>query len=126
GRPASRGRRPSLAVGGRDMSLAAVNLWGRRIGAVSLAEGADVATFAYEPAFVRSRIEVAPLYMPLDDRIYSFPGLNPESFYGLPGLLADALPDRYGHTLIDAWLATQGRTPDSFDAVERLCYTGSR
>lgn len=108
------------------MTLAAVNLWGRRIGAVSLAEGADVATFAYEPAFVRSQIEVAPLFMPLSDRIYSFPGLNPESFYGLPGLLADALPDRYGHTLIDAWLATQGRTPDSFDAVERLCYMGAR
>ena len=108
------------------MTLAAVNLWGRRIGAVSLAEGADVATFAYEPAFVRSQIEVAPLFMPLSDRIYSFPGLNPESFYGLPGLLADALPDRYGHTLIDAWLATQGRTPDNFDAVERLCYMGAR
>ena len=108
------------------MTLAAVNLWGRRIGAVLLAEGADVATFAYEPAFVRSQIEVAPLFMPLGDRIYSFPGLNPESFYGLPGLLADALPDRYGHTLIDAWLATQGRTPDSFDAVERLCYMGAR
>ncbi|MFT4956420.1 MAG: serine/threonine-protein kinase HipA [Brevundimonas sp.] len=108
------------------MSLAAVNLWGRRIGAVSLAEGTAVATFAYEPAFVRSQIEVAPLFMPLSDRIYSFPGLNPESFYGLPGMLADALPDRYGHTLINAWLATQGRTPDSFDAVERLCYMGAR
>ena len=108
------------------MTIAAVNLWGRRIGAVSLAEGADVATFAYEPAFLRSQIEVAPLSMPLSDRIYSFPGLNPESFYGLPGMLADALPDRYGHTLINAWLATQGRTPDSADAVERLCYMASR
>lgn len=108
------------------MTVAAVNLWGRRIGAVSLAEGADVATFAYEPAFLRSQIEVAPLFMPLSDRIYSFSGLNPESFYGLPGMLADALPDRYGHTLINAWLATQGRTPDSADAVERLCYMASR
>ena len=108
------------------MTIAAVNLWGRRIGAVSLAEGADVATFAYEPAFLRSQIEVAPLFMPLSDRIYSFSGLNPESFYGLPGMLADALPDRYGHTLINAWLATQGRTPDSADAVERLCYMASR
>lgn len=108
------------------MTVAAVNLWGRRIGAVSLAEGADVATFAYEPAFLRSQVEVAPLFMPLGERIYSFPGLNPASFYGLPGMLADALPDRYGHTLINAWLATQGRTPDSADAVERLCYMASR
>lgn len=45
---------------------------------------------------------------------------------GLPGLLADSLPDRYGNALIDAWLATQGRAPGSFDAVERLCYIGRR
>lgn len=113
-------------MGRRGVTVAAVNLWGRRIGAVSLAPGEDVATFAYDPAFIGSGIQVAPLEMPLGDQVFSFPGLNPESFHGLPGLLADALPDRYGATLIDAWLASQGRTRDSFDAVERLCYTGSR
>lgn len=107
-------------------TLAEVYLWGRRIGAVALEAGEAVASFAYEPAFITSGIEVAPLTMPLAQAVYRFPGLNRDSFHGLPGLLADALPDRYGHTLIDAWLATQGRTPDSFNAVERLCYVGSR
>ncbi len=55
-----------------------------------------------------------------------FPELPPKTFHGLPGLLADSLPDRFGNALIDAWLATQGRTPESFNAVERLCYTGAR
>jgi serine/threonine-protein kinase HipA len=59
-------------------------------------------------------------------RRYRFPALAEESFAGLPGLLADSLPDRYGNALIDAWLATQGRDPGSFDAVERLCYIGQR
>lgn len=107
-------------------TVAEVRLWGRRIGAVSLEDGADVTAFAYDPAFIRSGIEVAPLMMPLGPEIYSFPDLNPRSFLGLPGMLADALPDKYGNTLIDAWLATQGRTPESFNAVERLCYTGAR
>ena len=107
-------------------TLAEVRLWGRRIGAVALEDGADVATFAYEPAFIGSGIQVAPLMMPLSPGVFSFPDLNPRSFHGLPGMLADSLPDKYGNILIDAWLATQGRSPESFNAVERLCYTGVR
>ena len=64
--------------------------------------------------------------MPLTRRVYSFPSLGRDAFHGLPGLLADSLPDRFGNALINAWLATQGRSPDSFNAVERLCYTGTR
>jgi serine/threonine-protein kinase HipA len=64
--------------------------------------------------------------MPLRADPYAFPELNRVSFHGLPGLLADSLPDRYGNALIDAWLARQGRVPESFDSVERLCYVGSR
>ena len=89
-------------------------------------EGGDVARFQYDPEFARSGIEVSPLMMPLGDRIFSFPELPLRTFHGLPGLLADSLPDKFGNALIDAWLATQGRTPQSFNAVERLCYTGAR
>lgn len=108
-------------------TTAEVRLWGSRIGAVSLADAERVADFAYDPEFANSGIEVAPLMMPLAARrTYRFPDLATNSFHGLPGLLADALPDKYGNTLIDAWLATQGRTPQSFNAIERLCYTGTR
>ncbi len=107
-------------------TVAEVRLWGRTIGAVALDEDTQVASFEYDPAFARSGIEIAPLTMPLASRVYSFPALAPETFHGLPGLLADSLPDRFGNTLIDAWLATQGRSPHSFNAVERLCFTGRR
>jgi len=107
-------------------TTAKVNLWGRTIGAVSLEDVAATATFEYDPAFIRSGIAVAPLMMPLSNRLYSFPSLQAETFHGLPGLLADSLPDRFGNALIDAWLARSGRMPESFNAVERLCYTGAR
>ena len=106
--------------------IAKVELWGRTIGAVSLDEGRNVAAFQYDSDFARSGIELSPLMMPLSDRVYEFPALPIDTFRGLPGLLADSLPDRFGNALIDAWLATQGRTPGSFNAVERLCYTGAR
>ena len=107
-------------------TLAEVKLWGRTIGAVSLADNDDVAAFEYDPAFVGSNIEVSPITMPLTRRIYRFPELSRPTFHGLPGLLADSLPDRFGNALIDTWLAQQGRTGKSFNAVERLCYTGDR
>lgn len=107
-------------------TLAEVRLWGRMIAAVSLEDGAQTASFQYTPEFAESRIEVSPITMPLSETVYRFPGLQQNSFHGLPGLLADSLPDKFGNALIDAWLATQGRTPDSFNAIERLCYTGTR
>ncbi|MCC6769716.1 MAG: type II toxin-antitoxin system HipA family toxin [Gemmatimonadaceae bacterium] len=108
------------------MTSAEVWLWGTQIGAVALPPGDRIASFEYAPAFVPSGIELAPVTMPLGERVYRFPALALESFHGLPGLLADSLPDKYGNALIDAWLATQGRLPGDFNAVERLCYTGSR
>ncbi len=108
------------------MSHATVKLWGSTIGAVSLPRNTRYAGFQYAPEFAGSGVEVSPLTMPLSDRVYSFPELPEVTFHGLPGMLADSLPDRYGHTLIDAWLAAQGQTPESFRAVERLCYIGTR
>lgn len=107
-------------------TVAEVILWGKTIGAVSIQEGAQIAHFQYDPVFAESGIELAPLEMPLSHKVFSFPELVPASFRGLPGMLADSLPDRFGNALINAWLATQGRLPQSFNAVERLCYVGNR
>ena len=107
-------------------STAWVKLWGTTIGAVTLDEPGGIANFQYDPAFVGSDIQVSPLQMPLSNQVFSFATLRKESFHGLPGMLADSLPDKFGNRVIDAWLANQGRLPESFDAVERLRYTGSR
>ncbi len=105
---------------------ARVLLWGSDIGAVTWLDDREIGVFQYTPEFADSGIEVAPLLMPLRAAPYEFPTLSNVTFNGLPGMLADSLPDKFGNTLINAWLAGQGRTPGSFTPVERLCYTGTR
>ncbi len=108
------------------MTTAEIQLWGKTIGAVSWDKETSLANFEYDPAFRESGIEVAPFTMPLSNRIYTFPALPRETFHGLSGLLADSLPDDFGNALINTWLAREGRSPESFNPVERLCYTGDR
>ena len=108
------------------MTDASVMMWGRRIGAVSWDAARGLGVFQYDPRFVSAGIEVSPVTMPAREAPYTFPGLRREAFKGLPGLLADALPDRYGNALIDIWLAETGRTLEAFNPVDRLCYVGRR
>lgn len=108
------------------MTTATINLWGTTIGYIAMDKQENFARFEYDPEFIERKIELAPLMMPLSKRIYQFPELPPLSFHGLPGLLADSLPDKYGQQLINVWLAQTGRTAKDFNAVDRLCYTGKR
>lgn len=108
------------------MTTAKVILYGTHVGSVVWDEVTALGLFEYEPNFLGSGIEIAPLTMPLGAGRFSFPELDSKSFQGLPGLLADCLPDKFGNLLIDRWLAEQGRSPASFDPVERLCYLGAR
>ena len=108
------------------MTAAEVRLWGTGIGVIVFDETTGLGSFEYDDDFMRSGIEAAPLMMPLSRRVYSFPELDRKAFHGLPGLLSDSLPDKFGNAVIDAWLRSQGRAPGSLDPVERLCYTGNR
>ena len=116
------------------MTVAEVKIWGKLVGAVAWDEETGYASFEYEPTFRRLGWDLSPLKMPLDSAIrpFSFPELRKDknseydTFKGLPGLLADALPDRYGNQLINLWLAQQGRPQDSMNPVEMLCFIGTR
>ncbi|KTT98217.1 type II toxin-antitoxin system HipA family toxin [Sphingomonas sanguinis] len=108
------------------MTDATVRLWGKDIGAVSWLADRGVGVFQFMPEFVDSGIKLAPVMMPLSPDPYEFPGLPRDAFKGLPGMLADSLPDKFGNALIDTWLAAQGRPASSFNPVERLCYIGTR
>jgi len=105
---------------------AGVYLWGTKIGTIAQESSERAAVFTYEKDFLRSGIEVSPLWMPLSTQNYTFPGLRRETFHGLPGLLADSLPDRYGSKLLEKAFAARGRLAQDILAVERLCYTGKR
>ena len=108
------------------MTSAAIHIHETLIGAVTWDAERELGIFEYAPDFLASGIEAAPLMMPLGAGRFAFPDLPRETFKGMPGLLADSLPDKFGNLLIDQWLARQGRTPQSFDPVERLCYLGKR
>ena len=113
------------------VETAVVRLWGEDIGAVSWLRERGYAVFEYEPQFLAKGLELSPIHMSIDtarrgDGLFSFPALNRDTFLGLPGLLADALPDRFGNSIIDTWLARNGRDIAGFSPVERLCYTGRR
>ncbi|MCQ2815337.1 MAG: type II toxin-antitoxin system HipA family toxin [Bacilli bacterium] len=101
-------------------------LWNRRIGILHQEVNKPYATFEYDKEFINSNIEVFPLKMKLSKNIYQFPLLTDAPFYGLPGLVSDSLPDKFGNDLIESWLATQGKSITEFTAIDRLCYIGAR
>jgi serine/threonine-protein kinase HipA len=116
------------------MKTAFVKIWGELVGAVAWDDTTGYATFEYDYKFKSKGWELAPLQMPLNTskNSFSFPAFRKkadpalDTFKGLPGLLADVLPDRYGNELINLWLAQQGRPLDSMNPVETLCFIGTR
>ena len=115
-------------------STAFVKIWGKTVGAVAWDSERELGVFEYDPRFVAEGWELSPLKMPLNSgqKIFSFPELRAQrnseydTFKGLPGLLADVLPDKYGNQLINVWLAQQGRPENSMNPVEQLCFIGVR
>jgi serine/threonine-protein kinase HipA len=101
-------------------------LWGNVVGAAAWDAERAVGSFQYAENFLDSGIQLSPLVMPLGRQVYSFPELPKNSFHGLPGMLADSLPDKFGNLLIDEWLVRSGRNRTDFSPIERLCYIGSR
>ena len=115
----------------KPIDTALISLRGDTVGAVAWLSDKGYGVFEYDTKFLKLGLNLSPIHMPLEDAIkgqtiFSFPGLQRETFLGLPGMLADALPDKFGNRIIDAWLANQGRDQASFNPVERLCYTGKR
>jgi len=112
-------------------TIASIKIWNQKVGAVLWDESKNLGVFEFDKIFVNSGLDLSPITLPLSEakkgrRVFSFPFLNFETFKGLPGLLADSLPDKFGNQVIDAWLAQQGRASQSFNPVDRLCYIGKR
>ena len=112
------------------ITTAYINIWNKRVGAIAWNENTGIATFEYQPSFFENEWDLSPLKMPVDGaakKIFSFSELRDViTFKGLPGLLADVLPDKYGSSLINVWLAQNGRPANSMNPVELLCFIGKR
>ncbi|MCK5649674.1 MAG: HipA N-terminal domain-containing protein, partial [Gammaproteobacteria bacterium] len=115
----------------KKIDTAIVKLWGDTVGAVSWLDDRAYGIFEYDRDFLKKGLDISPLHMSLNearrgDARFFFSSLNKDTFLGLPGLLADTLPDKFGNSIIDSWLARNGRDSASFSPIERLCYTGKR
>jgi serine/threonine-protein kinase HipA len=112
------------------VGIARVNIWGQFAGAISWNESSKSTAFEYDQNFIKQGYDIAPLQMSLDEAdngsVFTFPTLNFDTFKGLPGLLSDSLPDRFGSKLMNIWLTALGKTFESINPIERLCYIGKR
>lgn len=115
----------------KKIDTAVVKLWGDEVGAVSWLPDRTYGIFEYNQEFLKKGLDISPIHMGLEvarqgDGKFTFPALGKDTFLGLPGMLADALPDKFGNSIIDAWLSRNGRDSADFSPVERLCYAGKR
>lgn len=108
------------------MEALSVKYQNYNVGAVSFDTDTGLGAFEYHPSFLSTGIELSPIHLPLRTGIFSFPGLDKQTFRGLPGMVADSLPDDFGNAVLDAWVASEGRTPADITPLQRLQYTGSR
>lgn len=109
----------------KNVNTVRVKMWGTTVGYLHQADNGMVG-FQYDEEFLKSNIEISPIKMPLSTATYIFPALPEQTFHGLPGMVADSLPDKFGNTVINRYLESQGRTADSLSVIEKLCYTGKR
>lgn len=109
----------------KSVNTVRVKMWGTTVGYLHQ-DNNQMVGFQYDEEFLKSNIEISPVKMPLSTATYSFPALREETFHGLPGMVADSLPDKFGNIVINRYLESQGRTADSLSVIEKLCYTGKR
>jgi serine/threonine-protein kinase HipA len=110
----------------RPVDVIEVFAWEDRVGAVALDASTGWYAFAYDPRWIATGVELAPLHMPLREEPYEFPGLSRQTFYGLPPLLADALPDAFGNALVDRWMAEHNVVGGAITPLDRLAYAADR
>ena len=110
------------------ITTAFIHIWGHRVGAIAWNNSTGTAGFEYDSSFRQLGLELSPLKMPLNrNAVFSFPELrNSNTFKGLPGLLADVMPDKYGNAIINSWLQKNNRPSNSLNPVEILCFIGKR
>ena len=112
-------------------TLLEVTLWGHKVGVLAWDKSSELGVFEFYDSFQLLGLDIAPLTMPVDairrgDRIFTFPEHRGKTFKGLPGMLADSLPDDYGNAIIDAYFSNKGFSAIEVNPVDRLCYVGTR
>lgn len=108
------------------MLVTKVILWKKTVGAL-LEDNRGKISFQFDPAFIKSGLNISPLYLPLSNKVYSFDGLHrSDAFLGLPGVFADSLPDKFGNKIINKYFENKGQQPTKITPLQRLLYIGKK
>ena len=110
----------------QQVDIVEVRAWEHTVGAVALDPATGYYAFEYDNDWITKRLSLSPLHMPNQSGVFEFPQLSPQTYYRLPGMLADALPDKFGNALVDAWLAENGVAYDRITPLDRLAYAADR
>jgi serine/threonine-protein kinase HipA len=103
-----------------------VSAWGRVVGFIAREPNTNYYAFEYDDDWIRNGVELSPIHLPRQPGVFIFPQLSRDTFYGLPAMVADALPDKFGNALVTAWLADQGVAAADITALDRLAYASAR
>lgn len=114
-------------TGPKVLVKANIHLWDEVVGAVMEYENGRIG-FSYNSEYIRNGgLAISPKFLPIESRTFEFPDLQrQETFMGLPGVLADSLPDTFGNLIIKKYFEERGELDKSLSPVQRLLYVGNR
>ena len=113
-----------------ETNVVKVKLWGMDVGYLSWDKKAGVAVFEYDPIFLEQGIDIAPLtmsiYSPRSQKQITWNGDKDKLYQGLPPMIADSLPDKWGNSLFNAWLRDNNISTKKINPIGHLSFIGSR
>ncbi|NUA25222.1 type II toxin-antitoxin system HipA family toxin [Cupriavidus basilensis] len=115
--------RPAQGV----LASAHVLMHGQTVGAVTEFDNGRIG-FNYDPEYLGTGgPSISPEFLPSQSGTFEFPELRRvDAFLGLPGVLADALPDTFGNLIIKKYFEDRGEPDKAMSPVQRLLYIGDR
>ena len=113
-----------------DSNVVKVKLWGKDVGYLSWDKKTKAAVFEYESSFLETKLDIAPLTMsitsPRSKKQLPWIGDKDKLYQGLPPMIADSLPDKWGDSLFSAWLRDNNISTKNITPIDHLAFIGSR
>ncbi len=113
-----------------ETNVVKIVLWGMPVGYLSWDKKAGVSVFEYDTEFLNKALDIAPLTMPINSprskKGIPWQGNKDKLYLGLPPMIADSLPDKWGQSLFSAWLRDNNIPAKKITAIDHLSFIGSR
>lgn len=99
-------------------------IWNKRVGA--LVKTPEGIAFQYDPKFKKLGLNLSPINLPLEGKNIFINEADWKATEGIPGLIYDSLPDKFGNDLLRTYFTDKGLTENDIDVFSKLQYIGTR